>query len=92
MFVYGSIDTPCYPSEPPEVADNEECDNTEYDQFCLVLESTRRKDEMVEKMSRHQDAKIESRKLDEGSLSIYGVLTIKKNVYVRSGEYRSLGP
>lgn len=68
MVVYGSIDSPRYPFEPPEVADDEECNNTKYNQFCLVLELTRRKNEMVEEVSRHQDGKIESWKLDRCQL------------------------
>lgn len=70
MLVNRSINAPCYSSEPPEVGDDEECDHTEYDQFCLVLEPTRREDKVVEKMSSHQDGEIQSWKLDERLVSI----------------------
>ena len=65
MLADGTIDTPCDAAEPPEVGDDDECDDAKGDAFCAVGEEAGTENEVVQEMSRHQHREVEGRELEE---------------------------
>lgn len=60
VFLDGTIDSKCYASEPPKIADYNSYANVKCDGLCPVIQAASSENEMVKDMSKHQNRKIES--------------------------------
>jgi len=58
-----SVDPECYSLEPPESKYDRTCTYPECDGFCSECETTSRKNEVVQKMGKHEHSEIQSGKI-----------------------------
>ncbi len=63
MFVDGPINTEREAPEPPEGGKYGERRDTEDNPFCAFCQAFGREDEVVEKVSQHEDGKVQRRQL-----------------------------
>ena len=74
MVIDRFINTPCHPPEPPEVSDDQECTDTESNTLCSVLPACG-ENEVVKKVSEHENGKVESGKLVDWLVEFFSTST-----------------